>query len=232
MKVGCFGFFLLCAGLALVSHSSAARSAGLCPSTKSNQDWSIRCFEHTEAGRRVRPAHVKNIVVDKSGYATIMIDTPRELVAVDRRGVVAISNIYHTGDFDYPTARNNIGRFGVALKNEQGQSTFKCGYFHTVKWKIVIPAIYDNCHAFNEGEAVVCTDCTRYCTELECQNSVFIGGRGFAIDRRNKILRELVPHTLDSVCGGPERVRVKERSGASRHLQCLPAPGSPFADGG
>ena len=224
-------FLLLCAALALVSHASSARAAGLCPSTKSDLEWSSRCFENTGAGRRVKPAQVKNIVVNKSGYAIILIDTPRELLVVDRRGVVTISNIYHTGDFDYPTARNNIGRFEVTLKNAVGQSTSKCGYFHTVKLKIVIPAIYDNCHAFNEGAAVACTDCTRYCTEAECQNSVFLGGQAFVIDRKNKILRKFEQYTLDSVCDSPELMILKERGGggASKYLQCLPAPGSPFS---
>jgi hypothetical protein len=122
-----------------------------------------------------------------------------------------------------PDGRRNIEG------SSMGQSTSTCGYFDTVKLQIVIPAIYDNCHPFAEGTAVACTDCTRYCTGPECQNSRFLGGQGFVIDRRNKILRKFEQRNLDSVCECPELMVLEERGSASSYLQCLPAPGSIYS---
>jgi hypothetical protein len=175
---------------------------------KVSNEWSGRCFQEAAGERRVKAAYIRNIVADKFGYATIVIAAPRELVAVNRRGVVVVPGIYHIGDFDYPDAEAGIGRYEVTVKNERGVSTAKCGYFRSPAFKIVIPATYDECHPFREGVASACTDCQRYCTEYECQNSVFVGGRNVVLDGANKVVGESGPNTLEDLCGGAEYVRV------------------------
>lgn len=222
-KRALIGFILLCMMLA----GAPCRAAELCPSTKANSDWSSRCFEGKDPVRRVKAQYLNNIKTDKHGVATILIESPRELVAVNRRGVVVVPGIYHIGDFDYPDAEKGLGRFSTTVRNQRGEPVSKCGYFRAPQFKIVVPAIYDNCRAVHDGEALVCTDCERYCTEYECQNSVFIGGKNVVFDDGGQVIREPAPLSLADVCGGPQFVRVEKRPGTP-YLRCLPRPDSPF----
>jgi hypothetical protein len=217
--------------LLLAFGSLSCAAAEPCPRTDRQLDWSSRCFEAKDAARRVKAAYVKRIVADQSGHALIMIGQPRELVAVDRGGVVTIPGIFHTGDFDYPNAREGLGRFQVASRNQRGEAVAKCGYFDAATLKIAIPPVYDHCQPFDQGAAAVCNDCAMYCTEAECQNSVLVGGQGFAIDKGNQLLRRFTPPSLDTVCGGPSLVQLKKIGGTRAYLRCAIAadsPDSPF----
>lgn len=217
------GLTLLCAMLA----GAPCRAAGLCPPPQANADWSSRCFEGKDPVRRVRAKYLKNMGLDKQGVATIRIGSPYELLAVNRRGLVIVPNIYHTGDFDYPDAENGLGRFAVKVKNQAGKPVSKCGYFRAPAFNVVVPAVYDNCRSVHDGEALVCIDCIQYCTEYECQDSVFIGGKRLVLDDSGKVLRELGPLSLEQACGGAQYVHVENRPSIP-YLGCLPHPDSPF----
>lgn len=216
MKRLFYCLLLLCAGV------TATATAASCPQTNKDHEWSADCFESTANGRRVKAEYLRNMRPKKSGVDVIAIKQPRELLAVDRRGRVLISHINHTGDFDYPTAPDNMGRFGVASRDASGKPVFKCGYFDTARFKVVIPAQYDHCRSFQNHEARVCNDCIEYCTESECQNSVFLGGTGFTLNRHNKVISSGPQRTLDSICGG--KATVDNTQGTTPHLWCGKPP--------
>jgi hypothetical protein len=206
-------FFLACL---LVLAGGCANAEDACPA---RGEWSAACFEAKGATRQVKPAYRAKLPLQKSGMAVLTISEPRELVAVDRKGVVVIPGIFHTGDFDYPSAEQGVGRF---------EAGGKCGYFSTATFHALVPAAYDQCQAFHEGEALACKDCVRYCTEDECQDSVLVGGRGFAFDARGKLLREFALPTVDAACGSAAVARVSKMPGAVPRLKCEPGAGSPF----
>ncbi|MES2319383.1 MAG: WG repeat-containing protein [Pseudomonadota bacterium] len=198
-----------------------APAEGLCP--QADKEWSAQCFEESGGVRRIKSQHLKRIVVDKSGHAVIVIDQPRELVAVDRKGVVVVPGIFHTGDFDYPDAEKNLGRFSTKVNNAS-----KCGYFNGSNFRIIIPASYDQCQAFHEGTALACKDCEVYCTVSECQDSVFVGGTNFILDGKNKVVRKPIPMTPAEVCGGQEFVRIERDRHSKPFLNCLTHPTAPL----
>lgn len=208
--------------------SVSCTSAELCPRTDQNREWSSACFEGEGTARHVKPENAKKIVANTAGYATILISDPRELVAVDRTGAVRIPGIFHTGDFDFPSAEKKLGRFQITINSAEGKAISKCGYFHGSTFEIAIPAIYEQCLAFSQGTAVVCNDCTKICTEPECQNSILVGGQGFMVDSRNKILQEFSLPPLDRACGGDKPGKVVKVTEKSSYLQCTSNPSSPF----
>lgn len=181
----------------------------LCPLTTSDVTWSPNCFYKTNV-RRVRPKYLRNIIADESGSTTVMISGLQELVAINAQGMVTISNIFYTGDYDYPNASSGIARYS------DGQ---KCGYFDQKALKIKIPAIYDNCMPFHDGKALVCNGCTSYCTEQECQNRVFIGGETIVLSAKNKIIEKYKSATLDTFCTPPAALKIKQY-GNSQYLKC------------
>lgn len=205
----------------IIGASSLSQAASLCPPTGRGEDWSTHCFDKVAAGRQVRPEYRENIVLNAVGFAVILIGGTRELVAVDSEGIIRFPNIYHTGDFDYPTARYNLARFEATEKNDIDGTRLKCGYFDSRTFKIVIPPIYDHCRAFGEDTATVCTECQVYCIETECQNTTFVGGEGRKIDTTNTVLSIFSLPSFDEICGGAERVRVIKMLYGSNYLKCL-----------
>ena len=203
----------------LCALSSPAHAAHPCPPTRNNHDWSAQCFEGSGAARRVKAQYVRQITPKKAGVALISIEENMELVAVDRRGRIVIPGIFFTGDFDYPTASGNRGRFTTAWRADKGPD--KCGYFIQSTFKIIIPAVYDQCTPFHDGRANVCTNCDRYCTDEDCHDSVHVGGTGFTLGRDNKILATARLPTLDTICGGPGLAKIDK---INRVLQCPPNP--------
>eukprot|EP01034_Spumella_vulgaris_P037147 gene37147-45827_t len=138
---------------------AAAQAVAGCPGE--DDVWADQCFEAAGAGERLKRAYLKKVKFDKSGHA-VLTREPMEMAAIDRQGVIKVPAIYFVGDFDFKDAEAGIGRFGAP----------RCGYFNVKTYQIVIPPTYDQCQAFRNGEAVVCNDCIRYCTEPECQNNV------------------------------------------------------------
>ncbi len=215
-----FAFLLL-----LLSATAAhAALADPCPADRKERDWSVACFETIGAERRVKPQYVRNIRVKKNGIATIRVDETFELLAVNRRGAVVIPGIYFTGDFDYPTAPGNVGRFGYTKRDAQGKYlSATCGYFNTVTFKVLIPAVYDDCIAFHDNVARVCTGCLRYCTDDDCHMPVQVGGVAITLNRHNKVLARSALGSLDTACRGAPPVKVDHEG---LRLEC--PPNNPF----
>lgn len=228
-------FFAAAVSLAATLFAAApARAADACPSAGGgsgggDREWSAQCFEDHDGERRVKPQYLKRLDFNRYGMATIAISSPRELLAVDRRGVVVVPNIRHAGDFDYPSAEQGVGRFAVQRRNADGKPVLKCGYFKAEQFSIVVPPLYDQCQPVQAGEGDACTDCVRYCTDADCHDSVFVGGKGVVLSADGKILRTYQPPSLDKVCGAPELASVRAvNGGATQVLTCKPGANSPF----
>ena len=220
----------VCAVLGFCACAPAANLAvDPCPSTKTGGEWSAQCFTGKGGGRKVKLRYLKRIDANRHGMAVVIIAAPREMVAVDRRGAVVLPNIRHTGDFDYPTAEHGVGRFAVNVAGEDEPPVFKCGYFKAEQFSIVAPAQYDQCGPVRQGEGQACTDCVRYCTDPDCHDSVFVGGKGVVLAPDGAILRTYTPPGLDQVCGTgrPAEISVVNGSGM-RLLKCDTAVDSPF----
>jgi hypothetical protein len=206
----------LLAGVFALSAGCAPAVNEACPG---EGEWAAACFETSAGTRQLKPQYRSRLATGKSGVAVIAIAEPREMVAVDRRGVVIVPGIFHTGDFDYPTAEQDVARF---------QATGKCGFFSSATFKVLVAAEFDQCRAFREGEAIACKDCKRYCTEDECKDSKLVGGQGFAFDAKGKLLRQFALPGLEAACGRAGVAEVENGDGASPRLKCKKDPNSPF----
>jgi hypothetical protein len=189
-----------------------------CPSPKSGR-WPAACFTTEGEVRRIKSPYLKRLELGKSGFDVISVEETHEWLAVDRKGVVVIPGIYWTGDFDYPDAEGGVGRF---------ESNGKCGYFKAPAFKVVVPAAYDFCEAFHEGEAGVCTDCRRYCLDQDCHLSTFVGGKGYVFNLKGCLLRRYQPHTLEQACGKAGVAEVRNPDAKVPLLLCKPDPDDPF----
>jgi len=172
--------------------ASAAADENECPILKSGARWSQSCFETRGELRQVKAEYRNRTVPNRLGFQTIALLESLELVAVNREGVVVVPGIVHTGDFDYPTAERGVGRF---------KSGDKCGYFQSDTFKILAPPIYDACRPFHQGQAFVCSDCLSYCIGPECMNEQLVGGKGYKLNAKGKVIGEFVPRTLENACG-------------------------------
>ena len=202
---------------------SSCTAASLCPPTDKADDWPAACFVSAQTGeRQVRPQYVKNIKLNRHGVALIMIQRQRELVAVNAAGKVVIPGIRHTGDFDYPTAPEDLGRYDAPASDRKGGSKRQCGYFNVRTYKIVVPAVYDYCARFDEGTAKVCKDCFEYCLMPECQNSIALEGQAMLINTKGKRVRQVFQPTLANVCHSRGTVKVGKTSSSRPLLECVP----------
>ena len=207
---------LILALVLLGSIVHAAEAAPKCPSTQANDQWSAECFETVGEKRRVKSQYRKNIVPNKFGRAVIVIAEPFEVLAVDRQGLVVVPGIYAGGGPDYPKAEAGIGRFS---------SGRKCGYFRTGTFTVIVPPEYGQCQPFQEGTALACQDCVRYCRSGECEDSTLIGGQGFVFDIKGRIQRQFSLPTLEEACGRVGVEEVSRGDGSMPFLKCRPEPG-------
>jgi hypothetical protein len=203
--------------LCFMLMASACSASDPCPAGA--DDWAAACFQQQAGIRQVRPAHLGKLVVDRSGHAVLRVAETKELVAVDRRGVVVVPGIYHTGDFDYQQARAGLGRF---------RSGGKCGYFDVGNFEIRIPATFDQCEAFDES-ATVCTDCVAYCLDGDCHERLMVGGQGYHLDQRNRVLSRFTPPVLAQACQGAPPASV-ERTPGKAVLRCPSSAAAPFGN--
>ena len=131
-----------------------------------------------------------------------------------------IPDIRHTGDFDYPYEQNGMSRFSEKVKDASGATTTRCGYFSTKRFRIVVPAQFDACQAFHDGKADACKDCTLYCTEPECQNSVLIGGQGYAVRPDGRMHEQRTVRSKETLCSRPELLIETEMYKGKNWLRC------------
>jgi len=207
---------ILLACLFALAAGCVSAAEGPCPA---GDEWAAGCFENSGAMRQVKPQYRNRLAAKKSGITVITIAEPREVVAVDRQGVVVIPGIFHTGDFDYPTAAQGVGRFRLVGK---------CGYFNTTTFRTLVPAEYAQCQPFHAGEALACKDCERYCTEVDCQNSTVVGGQGFVFNAKGKLRRKVALPKLEDACGRAGVAQVTREGRATPYLRCKEDPDSPF----
>lgn len=215
--------------LTVSTHALAAKPVNPCPPTKSGDEWSAQCFTGKGDERKVKRQYLKRINANRHGMAVITIEDPREMVAVNRRGVVVVPNIRHTGDFDYPTADRGIGRFAVNVAGDDTHPVYKCGYFKAEQFRIVVPAQYEQCAPFREGEGEACTECVSYCTDEDCHDRILVGGKGVVLAPNGDILRTYTPPSLDKVCGAGQRAETRAApGGGTLFLNCKSTADSPL----
>lgn len=202
---------------AFYCSAGAAVGATACPA--GGEFWSSRCFDTAGDTRRVKPRYLNRLTWNRHGIALVSTDATFELLAVNRKGEVVVPNIRHTGDFDYPDAEGGVGRFGTP---DHG----KCGYFQAPQFTIVVPARYDHCTAFHDGEALACTGCTEYCDDEDCHMHRWIGGEGVVLDPAGAVRGTFKPPTLETVCGTAQPPTITRRPGTPL-LQCARGAG-PF----
>ncbi|SEN54685.1 hypothetical protein SAMN05428959_102337 [Duganella sp. CF517] len=211
------GWVVLCVS----THALAAKPVDPCPRTSSGDEWSARCFIEKGGERKVKPRYLKRIEANGYGMAVIVIEQPREMVAVNRQGIVVVPNIRHTGDFDYPTAERGIGRFAIDVAGDGRRPVLQCGYFKAEQFRIVVPAQYDHCAPFRQGEAQACRECVSYCTDEDCHDRVYVGGEGAALAPNGEILRTYTLPGLDKVCGAGQVAQTRAaRGGGTLFLNC------------
>jgi hypothetical protein len=200
---------------------STASAADECPSAGRRTEWSEKCLDSKGDTRFVKREFIDRLRFNKQGVATIMITAPRELVAINRRGEVIVSGIRHTGDFDYPSAEKGIGRFYAKTRDAANQPLEKCGYFKDQSFQIVVPAQFDSCDPFQDGEAMVCKGCVTYCTSPDCQDNVMIGGTATVLGIDGKARRTLALPDLAHWCKPPASLATGKYSGGKTWVHCV-----------
>jgi hypothetical protein len=214
--------FLLLTAIMLASpFPSHAEAEEPCPDSRLGEsEWSSECFETLGNQRRVKKQHRRKIRFDRRGFATIRISAPIELVAINRKYVVAIPGIYFGGENDYPLNPAKISRFEAT--DSTGRSG--CGYFDFSTFRVTVPPAFDNCHSFRDGSAAACRNCVRYCSDPDCHVATFIGGDSLMIfDRKGRLIGKPKPLALENACGdlGAPEVELIDNT---KILKCPPDP--------
>jgi hypothetical protein len=221
MSVRCFVMYsMMYVASCLCSPALAAPVDDPCPKTSMSRVWSADCLATTPAGRQVKKQYLKQIILDRKGYAAIVVTPPAELLSVNRSGRVLPLERAHLGDFDFAPGdgEGDIVQFGYLAKKGGSTTVFKCGYYRTGKhFEVLVPPVYDHCDAFKEGRALVCLDCTNHCEGGDCHETDFIGGEGLVIDQRNQVLKRFALPLLP-LC-----------SNDSSDGKCRPRPADPFS---
>ncbi len=220
----CLRFIVTAFGLLLAYAATAGEH---CPQTGANGIWSADCFENKGTERRIIPKYLNRIEFSANGMAVVVIDRPRETVAIDRRGLIVIPGIHAGGDSDWPGSEEGISRFSMQGEEPGGRVVSKCGYFRIRELAIITPARYDSCKPFFHGKAQACTNCQAYCALDGCHKLTFIGGEGFSIGADGKVEKTFTPPSLENACetGKPPAIT---GTGDVKYLKCGPSPSDPF----
>jgi hypothetical protein len=201
----------------LLAWPAIGSASTACPVTSKDRAWSATCLAGAGSSRAVKPAYRKSLRFNAAGFAAITIDTPRGIVIVDRRGKVVIPEVDYGGEFGFPHGRS--GRIG--FRSVAG----KCGYIDARTYRLAIAARFDHCRTFEDPVTLVCTDCMEYCTEEECQNTTFINGQGFRINRFGKVLGTFPLPALEQACRPGRTANVTVRGGDLQpYLRCIGHP--------
>jgi hypothetical protein len=199
-----------------------------CPAMSKSREWSGTCFDTTKAGRRIKEQYRKKLVFDRKGFAAIVITTPPELVAVNRSGMVVKLDEAHLSGSDFSfeagDADGDVVRFGYRVTSGDRANRFKCGYYRTGRFQVLVAPVYDECDVFGEGSALVCIGCTNHCEGGDCHQTDFIGGEGLVINEENEVLRRFPLPTLP-LCSASKKSQKK-----SGDQNCRPRPFDPFSE--
>jgi len=185
-------FLQSCFLVALMAFSTLATATPVgdpCPKTSTSLEWSAGCFEATQAGRRVMQQYMKKLVFDRKGFAAVIITSPAELVAVNRRGHVVAPSTDNLSGFIFEPSDEVIAQFGYVVPTVKKEGKFKCGFYRNgPEFKVMVPPVYDQCDDFFDGKALVCIGCKNYCPGGDCHRTDFIGGEGLIITAANMVL--------------------------------------------
>lgn len=196
-----------------------------CPATNQRQEWSATCFETTKAGRQIQKQYRKKVVFDRRGYAAIVIASPPELVVVNRRGFLVAPEMAHlrSPDFDFEAGDvpGDIANFGRLVGFNSEAKKFKCGYYRTGQFRVLVPPVYNLCDPFKGGTALVCIGCTSPCDTGDCHESDFVGGGGLVVNEKNEVLKRFALPTLP-LCS-------RENSKVGSDKNCRARPDDPFS---
>lgn len=182
--------YLLIAFVSFGALLNAKAANDPCPLTSKSREWGVTCFEETKVGRQIKAQFRKNVVLDRKGYAAIVIKDPAELVIVNRRSKVVRLTKAHLGDFTFEPSDNAVARFGYLGPNAEKTGESKCGYYRRGgRFKVLVPPVYDQCDQFDDGKTVVCIGCANYCESGDCHVTEFIRGEGMVINTKNQVLK-------------------------------------------
>lgn len=206
-------------------------------STRANDEcnpvvgWTTKCFENSAQGQKIKKGYIKNIRANRFGRSAIWLEDRLELIIVDNFGNIVVPNVFHAGDFDKLGEGHRLIRFSVPDTGFKEMQKGRCGYIDSSTLGIVVPASFDQCGSYVGGKAVACENCVKYCTEYpDCQDSVFIGGMSFVLNKTGKIVNKGPSHSLDTICGSPDKMSLREELGR-KFIKCNPAQINPFQIG-
>jgi hypothetical protein len=192
--------FLIIALMLFGQLAKATPPEDPCPVTNKSRTWSAACFDTTKTGRQIKQRYRKKVVFDHQGFAAIIVVSPPELLAVDRRGLVVVLKKAHLANFDFEPSDNDIARFGYFAKNGSKEKEFKCGFYRRGHFESVVAPVYDHCDSFDKGTALVCLGCTDHCESGDCHETDFVDGEGLVINESNDVLRRF-PLPSVPLCG-------------------------------
>lgn len=220
--------FIVLTFFGAVAQASAVED--LCPKTSKSREWAATCFEHTDSGRKIKKQFRKNLVLNRTGHAAIVITTPPELVSVNRQGKVVELKMAHLrgADFDFEPGdeKGDIVRFGYLRDRVNKSRAFKCGFYRTGKFAVLVPPVYDVCDALSEGSALVCFNCTSHCDSGDCHESDITGGEGLVINEKNEILKKIQLPSLP-LCGHGSPKKTGAAECRQRSVSPIMAPEKP-----
>ncbi len=216
--------------LVLMASSAAAYATphdDPCPVTSKGREWSAACFVDVDEGRQVKQEYRKKLVFDRKGRAAIVIASPPELVAVDRSGMLVPLTMDHLPgprfDFEPGNGDGDIVRLFRLVGHEKKGRQFKCGYYRSGTFEVLVPPVYDQCDAFKHDTALVCIGCTSACNGGDCHQSDFVGGEALVINENNEVQRRF-PLPKLPLCGVAD-----EGIGEGANKKCRSRPFDPFA---
>lgn len=206
---------ILC--ILVLSFLTITQAEEPCPASRNSElrYWHSECFEMSRAKRQVKKKHLYKLRVNKYGFATIEIGDPTEYVVVNKKGIVVIPGI-RWGKLDYPSSPSGVSRFYTRDGIDTTDSTiiFKCGYFKISNFSIIVPAIYEHCTAFSEGQGITCNNCTRYCASYHCDISGLYGSdSSSAFNESGKLIEKKPLPRIGDACEEGRQPTIEEIDG-------------------
>lgn len=217
---------VVCILMALAFREAAAHTIEKdpCPSMTKSRLWSASCFERTTSGRRIKKEHMKNVKLDRKGFAAVVIESPAEFVNVNRYGKVVKLRDDHLHDFHFEPGEGAVSRFGYSQGGKRKSTAkFRCGYYYSGTYQVLVPPLYDNCGQFYDGSALVCFGCTSHCESGDCHEDNFAGGEGLVINAKNEVIRRFALPSLPR-CEGHAEGSADEKG----EKKCRPREPNPF----
>lgn len=222
IRIGLIAVLWACLACA-TTFAQATPAQELCPYASTTREWDTSCFDLTNAQRKVKKQHRNKLAFNRQGFATIIISSPPELVAINRRGFLVELREAHLSKFSFePGEKGEVARFAYATNYARKATQFRCGFYRVGHFQVLVPPVYDQCDSFSRGTALVCLGCTSHCPSGDCHETDFVGGEGLVINEKNEILRRFALPTM------PLCEDSKDKGNGEK--PCRPRPPDPFAE--